>query len=76
MVPKIYSEISIGTVLDINLRSNLTFVTFTENQDSTHVYIDPNHVDNGVYYLNLQSFNKLSKAKSTLKADIAIPITV
>ena len=68
-MPKIYSDITIGTVLDINLRSNLSFVTFTENIGSTDVHIDSYCLDNGVYDLNLQSFNKLSKAKSTLKAD-------
>ena len=55
--------------------STLSFVSLTQNTDTTEVSIDARGIDLGVYSLILESFNTLSIAQSTLKTD-TIEITV
>ena len=71
-VPHIYSALSIGTILKINLRQNsqLSFVTISEHISLTLLHIDTKRVVSGDYDLVLESFNTLSTAKSTLKTDM------
>ena len=47
-----------------------SFVEFEEHSDSTDIIIDASALTQGeVYQLTLESFNTLSRAKSTLKTD-------
>ena len=63
-IPNIYSEISIGNLLDINLRqasgNELSFVTLSELNDYTLVIIDTNGLQDNEYKLVLESFDKNS----------------
>ena len=65
----------IGNQLDIKLRQDpsaeLSFVTFDNTGENSYsnILIDTNDQIPGEYTLNLQSYNELSIAKSTLKAD-------
>lgn len=68
-VPKIYSAIPIGTLLDINLRSEHAFVSFVEGTNSTEIVIDSVDLAEGTYELTFESFNRLSIAQSSLKTD-------
>ena len=70
-ITHIYSELTIGTELAINLRqaSQLSFVTLVELDGRTQVVIDPSSLDQGEYELVLESYNTLSVAQSALKTD-------
>lgn len=74
-VPHIYSEVEIGTELAINIRtSSSTETIIIENQvSSTNVKIDASDlVEGDSFELTLDSYNTLSKVKSTLKKDVIL----
>ena len=77
-VDNVYSKLTIGNVLDINLRqkagSELPWVSLEQGSPSL-IKIVPAGVAPGDYTLILQSFDNNGSVKSTLKTDL-ITITV
>ena len=76
-IERIQPSITIANQQDIKLRqkSNLGFITITENASFSDVLIDTTGQSIGEYTLILESFDSLSVAQSALKTDtIAIKI--
>ena len=72
----IYSEIEIGTKLEIAVREKTksNVVTIVNNDSSAYITIDTTRVaaSDARFVVELESFNTLSNVKSALKTDIMI----